>query len=223
MRKFACDFETNVSETDCRVWAYSIAEIGKPDNFMYGNNIEDFITWCANPRENYQCYFHNGKFDFEYIFSYLLSNGFRCIKDKKEKADKTFTTLISDMGQFYSMEIYFKIKDSKHVNKVTIIDSLKILNFSVEKIAKDLKLPVQKLDLDYETIREVGHELTKHEIDYIRNDVVIMAMALDGIFKQKLTKMTIGSDALSHYKKINKNFKTYYPILPFEIDKDIRR
>lgn len=223
MRKFACDFETNVSETDCRVWAYSIAEIGNPDNFMYGNNIEDFITWCANPRENYQCYFHNGKFDFEYIFSYLLSNGFRCIKDKKEKADKTFTTLISDMGQFYSMEIYFKIKDSKHVNKVTIIDSLKILNFSVEKIAKDLKLPVQKLTLDYETIREVGHELTKHEIDYIRNDVVIMAMALDGIFKQKLTKMTIGSDALSHYKKINKNFKTYYPILPYEIDKDIRR
>ena len=111
---------------------------------------------------------------------------------------------------------------SRHVNKVTLIDSLKILNFSVEKIAKDLKLPVQKLDLDYDTIREEGHELTPHEIDYIRNDVVIMAMALDGIFKQKLTKMTIGSDALSHYKKINKNFKTYFPNIPYEIDKDIR-
>lgn len=111
---------------------------------------------------------------------------------------------------------------SRHVNKVTLIDSLKILNFSVEKIAKDLKLPVQKLDLDYDTIREEGHELTPHEIDYIRNDVVIMAMALDGIFKQKLTKMTIGSDALSHYKKINKNFKTYFPNIPYEIDSDIR-
>lgn len=222
MRKFACDFETNVSETDCRVWAYSIAEIGKPNNFIYGNNIEDFITWCANPRENYYCYFHNLKFDIEYLFSYLLNNDYKCIKDKKDKADKTFTTLISNMGQVYSLEIFFQVKNNRHVNKVTIIDSLKILNFSVDKIAKDFKLPVQKLDLDYETIREEGHELTQHEIDYIRNDVVIMAMALDGIFKQKLTKMTIGSDALHHYKTINKNFKTYFPMLNYEIDRDIR-
>ena len=28
MRKFTADFETTVSETDCRVWAYSICEIG---------------------------------------------------------------------------------------------------------------------------------------------------------------------------------------------------
>ena len=38
---------------DCRVWAYSLCEIGKPDNFLYGNNIDDFIKFCANPKENY--------------------------------------------------------------------------------------------------------------------------------------------------------------------------
>ena len=223
MRKFASDFETNVSETDCRVWAYALCEIGNPDNFIYGNSIEDFFKFCSNKRENYVLYFHNLKFDGEYIFSYLLNNGYECIKTKAERRDKTFTTLISDTGQFYSIEIYFETKNKKHINKVTIYDSLKILNFSVEQIAKDFNLPIRKLELDYKTIREVEHVLTPHEIDYIRCDVEIMARALEIMFSQDLCKMTIGSDALDNYKKLNKNFNKYFPNLPYDIDKDIRK
>ena len=223
MRKFTADFETTTDENDCRVWAYAICEIGNTNNFIYGNNIEDFINWCANKRENYLIYFHNLKFDGEFIFSYLLKNGYRCIKDKKEREDKTFTTLISDTGQFYSIEIYFNTKNSKHINKVTIYDSFKILKFSVDRIAKDFNLPISKLTLDYEKKREIGHELSQDEIDYIRNDVEIMARALKIMFDEKLTKMTIGSDALANYKEINKNFNKYFPVLPYEIDKDIRR
>lgn len=223
MRKFTADFETNVDEEDCRVWAYSICEIGNVENFIYGNNIEDFIKWCANSKENYCVYFHNLKFDGEYIFSYLLQNGYKVIKDKKERDDKTFTTLISDTGQFYSIEIYFSVKNKKHVNKVTIYDSLKILNFSVDQIAKDFNLPIRKLEIDYLEKREIGHVLTQQEIDYIRNDVEIMARALEIMFNEDLTKMTIGSDALYHYKKLNKNFNKYFPVLDYNIDKDIRK
>lgn len=223
MRKFTADFETNVSETDCRVWAYALCEIDNINNFIYGNTIEDFINWCSNPKENYILYFHNLKFDGEYIFSYLLNNGYTCIKDKKERKDKTFMCLISDTGQFYSIEIFFNIKNEKHINKVTIYDSLKILNFSVEQIAKDFNLPIRKLEIDYKEIREKGHILTEQEIDYIRNDVEIMARALKIMFDEDLTKMTIGSDALANYKEINKRFNSYFPILPYEIDKDIRK
>lgn len=223
MRKFACDFETTTNEDDCRVWAYALCEIGNPDNFIYGNSIDEFINFCKDKKENYVLYFHNLKFDGEYIFNYLLNNGYECIKTKKERRDNTFTTLISDTGQFYSIEIFFETQNKKHVNKVTIYDSLKILNFSVEQIAKDFNLPIRKLELDYKTNREIGHILTEHEVDYIRNDVEIMARALEIMFNQNLTKMTIGSDALDNYKKMNKNFKKYFPILPYEIDKDIRR
>lgn len=223
MRKFTADFETNVDENDCRVWAYAICEVDDPSNFIYGNNIDDFINWCANKKENYLLWFHNLKYDGEYIVSYLLHNGYECIKDKKDRRDKTFTCLISDMGQWYSIEIFFDTKNKKHINKVTIYDSLKILNFSVEQIAKDFNLPIQKLTIDYKEKREIGHELTNDEINYIRNDVEIMARALKIMFQEDLTKMTIGSDALSNYKKINKNFNKYFPTLPFEIDKDIRR
>lgn len=220
--KFAADFETTTQVDDCRVWAYSLCEIGCPDNFLYGNNIDDFIKFCANPKENYILYFHNLKFDSEFLFNYLLNSGYTCIKDKKDRQDKTFTTLISEMNQIYSIEIFFEIK-GKRTNKVTIYDSLKILNFSVEQIAKDFDLPIRKLELDYNAKREVGHKLSEHEIEYIRNDVEIMARALDYMFKIDLKKMTIGGDALFDYKKIISSFTHYFPILPYEIDQDIRQ
>lgn len=221
-KKFTADFETTTDENDCRVWAYALCEIGNVDNFIYGNNIEDFIKFCSDKKENYQLYFHNLKFDGEYIFNYLLNNGYEFVKDKKQRRDKTFTCLISDMGQFYSIEIYFHVT-KKHTNKVTIFDSMKILNFSVEKIAKDFNLPIRKLELDYKEKREIGHILTEHEIDYIKNDVEIMARALEFMFNEKLLKMTIGSDALTSYKEMNKNFSKYFPILDFNIDSDIRK
>lgn len=223
MRKFTADFETTTDPNDCRVWAYAICEIGNINNFYYGNSIDEFIEFCKNKRENYVLYFHNLKFDGEYIFNYLLNNDYKCIKDKKDREDKTFTTLISDTGQFYSIEIFFETKNKKHINKVTIYDSLKILNFSVDKIAKDFNLPIRKLELDYHAKREIGHILTEEEIDYIKNDVEIMARALEFMFNENLKKMTIGSDALHNYKEMNTNFSKYFPLLPYQIDLDIRR
>ena len=64
---------------------------------------------------------------------------------------------------------------------------------------------------------------TQEEIDYIRNDVEIMARAMKFMFNEGLNKMTIGSDALHYYKKINKNFSMYFPQLPYEIDMDVRK
>ena len=221
-KRFTCDFETSTLEWYlkdgyARVWAYSICEIGNPDNFIYGNNIDDFMKWCSSPKHNYTCYFHNMKFDGEYIFYWLLKNGFECIEDKKARSDKTFTCLLSDTGLFYSIEIYFTVRGKK-INKVTLIDSLKILNFSVEKIAKDFKLPIQKLELDYNTYRPVGYQLKPYEVDYIRNDVEIMARALDIMFNEHLDKMTIGSDALSYYKKNLSSFDMYYPNIGIKDD-----
>lgn len=221
MKKFTADFETTTDLDDCRVWAWAVCEIGNFENFKYGNSIEDFLHFCA-ARENFVLYFHNLKFDASFIIWYLLDNGFEYIKDIKDRHDKSFTCLINEMGAFYSMEIYFKA-NKKKPNKVTIYDSLKILNFSVEKIAKDFNLPIQKLEIDYKAKREVNHILSDDEVAYIKNDVEIMARALDILFKMDLTKMTIASNAIGFYKKLNKNFKLYFPELDYSIDENIRR
>lgn len=222
-KMYTADFETTTDENDCRVWAYGICDINNPEDFIYGNNIADFISWCRKG-ENKTLFFHNLKFDGEFIISYLLNNNYTYVEDMKDAESHTFSTLISDMGHFYSMEIYFKKGKSSHSHKkVTIIDSLKILNFSVEKIAKDFNLPCQKLEIDYDEYREKGHILTQKEICYLRNDVEIMARALRIMFDKNMDKRTIGSNALKIYKDMTPNFEKLFPILPYDIDKDIRK
>ena len=88
--------------------------------------------------------------------------------DSKDKASHTFTTLISDKGLYYSVEVYFTIKGRK-VNKVTFQDSLKLIPLSVDQIAKSFHLPISKLEIDYSRHNYLpeGSELSKEEIEYI--------------------------------------------------------
>lgn len=222
MKKFSADFETSTlkwNKNETWVWAWAVCEIGNFKNIEIGNNIDSFIDYCKNSK-NSCFYFHNAKFDFQYIISYLLQNEYTWIKDKKEKENKTFTTLITDMGEFYSLTIYFEVKN-KRVVKADFRDSLKLLNFSVEKIAKDFGIEEQKLELDYDTPREKDHILTEHEKNYISHDVIIMAKALHIMFLRNLTKLTIASNALDDYKKRIKNFKSYFPNLG-DLHKEIK-
>ena len=219
---FSADFETTTDIEDCRVWAYALSNIENPKEFYYGNSIDDFMKFCADSKNNYTMYFFNLKFDGAFILAWLLANGFTRIDNPKEKKNKTFTTLITDRGAFYAIEIYFEV--SRHYsNKVKIIDAMKIFpNFSVERLAESFGLPISKLELDYREKREIGHELTQHEIDYIRNDVEIVASALKAMFEKGLTHMTMASNAMQDFRKRCKNFKTLFPQLNEDVDKAIR-
>lgn len=222
-RCYAGDFETTTEENDARVWAYSLCNVDDPSEFIYGNSIDEFFEFCGDYLNNYKIWFHNLKFDGVWLISWLLNNGFTWISDKKDRADNTFTTLIGNMGQFYSITVYFKI-NKHHTNKVEFYDSLKLFpNFSVEKIAKAFNLPIQKLKIDYHQYRPVGWELTDAEIAYIRNDVEIVARALKEMFTRGLTKMTIASNAINNFKEHFYGFRRRYPVLPLEVDKDIRK
>ena len=131
MKKYTADFETATwFDNETYVWAWAICEIGNEENITIENSIESFMKFIEKHKDSV-FYFHNLKFDGEFIIYYLLKNGFKHAKDNNEVSDKTFTTLISDMGMFYQITIYFKKR-----KKVKIIDSLKIIPFSVKEIAK---------------------------------------------------------------------------------------
>lgn len=220
---FTADFETATWLPDeTYVWAWAICEIGNDYNIKRGNTIEEFFK-VIEYEKNSTYYFHNLKFDGEFIINYLLNNGFTHVEKKKDKKDKTFSTLISDMGMFYEIEVYFKV-GNKRVKKVTFIDSLKIIPFSVNDIAKAFGLPISKLRIDYNRPREKDHILTTNEIKYISNDVKIVAMALDVLFKEDLTRMTSASNSLYDFKEMTgKNrFDNLFPNIPYEIDEDLR-
>lgn len=213
MGLYSADFETTTDPNDCRVWAWAICEIGHHDSLVYGNTIETFIAYCSELGEASTIYFHNLRFDGEFILSYLLKNDYTHTTNKKIN-EKEFKTLISDRGVFYSIEMKFKRYNIK------FYDSLKVLPFTVEQIAIAFNLPIRKLELDYNEYRAPDHILTEHEKDYISNDVSIVSQALEILFSQNLTKMTTGSNALSDFKNIigKKEFERLFPIPKYDTD-----
>ena len=221
MLKITADFETTTDPNDCRVWAWAVCGIDDVNYFEYGNDIQTFINYLYNKKRT-KVFFHNLKFDGEFIVQHLYRAGYKYVETREQATSRSFTTLISNMGAWYTIEIFFEVDKGVATRKATIHDSLKIFNFSVDQVAKDFDLPISKLTLDYETKREIGHELTPHEVDYIRNDVEIMARALAIMFNQGHTKITIGSDALAYYKKITPNFRKHFPELDPQTDADIR-
>ena len=128
MKKFTADFETATwLKDESFVWAWALCEIGNVENLKIGNSIESFFEEIKK-EYNPVILFHNLKFDGEFILYYLLKNGYT-YTEKLERKDKTFSTLISDMGLFYQIEVYFEV--GKKTRKVTFLDSLKIINQSV--------------------------------------------------------------------------------------------
>ena len=180
--QYTADFETTTTPDDCRVWAWAVCEIGEFSNKQYGNSIDSFILWCEE-NSPVTVYFHNLKFDGQFIISYLLQNDYEFTLERKIKPNQ-FTALIGEKNEFYSIKICFW-EEGREKGQVTIYDSLKLLPFSVDAVAKGFDLPIRKLELDYYVSRETNHELPMEEKDYISNDVEIVARALKILFDEK--------------------------------------
>lgn len=233
-RIYTADFETTTQIDDCHVWAWSMTSVDDEYTQKFGTTIDQMMNVLSHPKYNYTIYFHNLKFDGEFLLHWLFDNGFTHVTEKVQTKNgtmrtralqsKEFSTLIADNGMFYCFEVCFERKGKK-VNRVKIIDSLKILNFSVEEVAEAFNLPLQKGSVDYEKPRPVGYEPTPEEWDYVGGDAKIMAMALNGLFKEGLTKMTAGSNALSGFKGTltKRQFQYLFPVLPIEMDSYIRK
>lgn len=227
IKRYTADFETCTwLEDETYVWAWALCEIGGKYNIKTGTDIEMFIKNLEYLKNTY-IYFHNLKFDGEFVVYYLLQNGFEPLVPGEEKRSRTFDCLISEMGMWYSIDIYFEVNDKQVISKTKLIDSLKIIPFAVDFIAskKCFNLPIQKLEIDYNEYRERDHKLTKEEQDYISNDVKIVALALNEFFKKGLKKMTGGANALADFKKIlgKEKYEYLFPKIPKDVDEDIRK
>lgn len=188
---YVADFETTdykfyQSKGYTKVWLYAICN-ENAEIVDYGDSIEKFIQFIRTLYGK-TIYFHNLKFDGQFILDYILKNGFSYYEDLKE-VNKGFTTLIGDMGEFYSIDI--KIAKNKTIH---IADSLKLLPFKVSKIAKDFGLPILKGKIDYG-----DYTINEESLSYVFNDVKIVAMALSKIKSEGMNKLTTASCAYSQF------------------------
>ena len=214
MKTFVADFETTVydGQESTEVWASAMADMADPDdNVFVFHSIGETLEYIQFLAEDVELYYHNLKFDGNFWLWYLIhelhfKQGYEVIKDgelleyimKKPKdiANNEVVYVISDMGQWYT--ITFKYRG----HKVTLKDSLKLLPFSVKKIGKDFKTKHQKLEMEYKGKRYAGCDITTEELQYIKNDVLVMKEALQIMFNEGHNKLTIGSCCLAEFKKI---------------------
>lgn len=212
------DFETTTVAEDCRVWGWGLCDIEKADSLWdveIGTDIASFVERIS--QYDSTIYFHNLGFDGTFILDHLFRTGYRYEANRAGKG--LFKTLISNMGAFYSLTVtWFNGK------KTEFRDSYKKLPMSASSVAKAFDLEEAKGEINYKTPRPVGHVPTREERHYIGLDVLIVSKALRVQLEEGATRLTVGSDALSEFKKIisTKRFSTKFPVLKDSTDREIR-
>lgn len=208
---WACDFETHTGPDTTWVWAWGASSIDNPENFISGNIITSFLSWAKNKRK---IYFHNLKFDGSFILDALSRSGWVYTHERPKKP-RQFSALISNSGLWYKITLKFK-------NSVLeIFDSLKKLPMSIDAMAQAFNLPILKGSIDFSIYRPPGHNPTTEELQYLKNDCTILALALKEQFESGLSKMTIGSDAMDWFKSLT-HFDDIFPALDPIVDKECR-
>lgn len=217
--EYVADFETTTTPEDCRVWGWGLANIHTAETVWdveLGTTMDWFLSRITE--EDSITYFHNLKFDGVFLVDRLYRDGFVWVKDNPRRGE--FTTLISDMGQWYSMTVAWQ-----NGKRTEFRDSNKKLPMSAARVAKAFKLEESKLSIDYHAPRPLGYQPTMKERTYIAHDVLIIAKAMKTQLDQGMSKLTVGADALAEYKSVvgKKVFEKVFPILPDSMDAEIRR
>ena len=238
-RYYAADFETTVFEgqTFTEVWSAAMVEFGSEEVEVY-HSIGEWWAAVKKLKGNICLYFHNLKFDGHFIIDYFIRTlnmrqGFDPIwgikdgeKDiisyKKLPGSKmvkdSFNYSISDMGQWYSITV------KTGGRYIEIRDSLKLMPFTLKAIGKAFKTKHQKLEMEYKGERFAGCEITDEEMQYIKNDVLVLKEALEYMFSEGHNKLTIGSCCLDEWKsgfadwELEEKFPNLYEIA---IDKNL--
>ncbi len=227
-RTFACDFETTVydGQTSTEVWSSACVELGTENVIIFGN-IKDQLDYFEGLKENVLAYYHNLKFDGSFWISYLLleanyeqafdgdDNSGEFVRNYKMKPH-SFKYMISDMGQWYSLVI------RTSYNIIEMRDSLKLLPFSLDRIGKAFGTKHKKLTMEYKGKRYANCPISNEEKEYIANDVLVLKEALEFMFSEGHSKLTIGSCCLEEFKDgllMPDDWKNLYPNL-YEIEID---
>lgn len=230
-RYFMGDFETTVykEQVNTEVWASASVELFTEDVNIF-HSISDQFDYFKSLKQNIIVYYHNLKFDGAFWLSYLMVDlGFKqaCEQldaenpfkirwlQEKEMKNNTFKYSVSDRGQWYTIII----KVGGHF--IEIRDSLKLLPFSVKRIGESFGTKHKKLDMEYTGFRYAGCDITDDEKKYIANDVLVVKEALEIMFNEGHTDLTIGSCCLKEYKRTvgKDDYNMFFPNL-YEISLD---
>lgn len=198
------------------MWCWGSMSVHDLGSYATGLDIDSFFDWSSeNPSVTY---FHNLAYDGSFIIDALLRRGYVHVKDRPE-APQSFSTLIDGMGKFYSITVNFEGRITEYR------DSYKKIPMPVSAISTAFDVPESKGEIDYDSPRSEGYEPSDEEWDYLRRDVLIVAMAMRELLSQGMTRMTASSDSMAEYKDSiggAAQFSKRFPTLSTEVDASVR-
>lgn len=219
---FTADFETSTEAwnvEEARVWLWDICD--ERLHHYTGTDLDSFMNRILKTACNYIYGFRNLAYDGVYIISWLLNNGYKhTLGDEKRMPNKSFKTVISGLGSHYAYTI-----KTEYGCQVTITDTLKYVNMSIEKSAEQYKLPIKKGTLDYDTPRPINHIPTQDEISYIQNDTEIDMRTIQLNMEAGAYKFTQAGNARYEFKSLftSGEWDYLFPALDIEVDKFCRK
>lgn len=225
---YVADFETTVDDdptqqTETEVWSAAICPVierPEPNDVTVYNNIYEFINHLEyNIEDDSIVFFHNEKFDISFLLNELNREGFvpamswdnnkKYAQDWQQKmTTNTYKVSVSSLGQWYSCTIRFENKT------IEIRDSAKKIPSTLEEMGKSFHTKYQKLTMQYESsARKPFQVIPKEEMDYIINDVLVLAEAMYIVwYKYNMKGITIGADCLAEFKAIKgKEYDILFP------------
>lgn len=222
-RIFSADFETTSYEGQehTEVWSACCVEIGTEDCKIF-HSIQEQLNFFISLDQNVLAYYHNLKFDGHFWLSFFLKDlklnhayidgTDQFIERVSDMKNNTIKYAISDSGQWY----FIIVKLNNHI--IELRDSYKLLPLSVKAIGKGFDTKHKKLEMEYSGYRYAGCNITDEEKEYIKNDVLVVKEALEQMFQQGHSKLTIGSCCLSEFKNSIKSilyqkYEAYFPDL----------
>lgn len=214
---YACDFETTTgsfANDYTKVWSFALDRVGEFRPEIYGS-IADFWKFCGDPETGTEkrLYFHNLKFDGEFIlysainemgFTTALDDSTGSMRKARNLIEKEIVYAIADTGQWYFIAFIYK------GCRVEIRDSLKILPLTLEQIGKNICSHYKKSTMNYDDKTSLD-DCTPADIDYIKNDVLVLSEALDKLLVLHgeetpfgaVHSLTIGGACWQRFKQSN--------------------
>lgn len=220
---YVCDFETNTMNTkffkennDFKVLAFSTRNWDNSE-IVSGTNIDDWWNHLLGKKTSLVVYFHNLKFDGDFILKFWRKKGYSI--NNFGKQDNSFKVFRNGMRIYY-MEFMYLV-DGEYVT-ITLRCSFMILSNSVEALGKSLGIS-KHLDTDGDDFYDVEPEndLSKYPkrfVEYMENDTEIVRQSLIN-FENMINSI----ETIKNYKRYTPNFNVYDNITISSITKTLMK
>lgn len=220
-RAWVADFETSTEiwfndKGYTEIWGFALTDCQinhkTPNDMTDSAIVYTNFNMLGEPFDNFlkvldekcldgdKIYFHNLKFDGNFLLYNLLQRGFldvtnaeNCHNNNRKKVyEKSFSALVSSNS-------WYTIKVNLGSKTLEFRDSVKRIPMTVKRMAREYRLPILKGDIDYN--RNPQLPVTEEENKYMRHDVLIVAEVLRQQYQEGFVEITTASYAFASWKR----------------------